>query len=44
MNADTSRRAPLVLDTGVSISSLILILLGVVMSYSATATDRKSVV
>lgn len=38
MNAATSRRTPLVLDTGVSISSLILILLGVVMSYSATAT------
>jgi len=37
MNAAKERRPSLALDTGVSISSLILILVGVVMSYSATA-------
>jgi cell division protein FtsW len=37
MNAGTQRRPTAGLDAGVSISSLILIVLGVVMSYSATA-------
>lgn len=37
MNAASERHAPLALDPGVTLSSLILILFGVVMSYSATA-------
>ncbi|MEZ4332836.1 MAG: putative peptidoglycan glycosyltransferase FtsW [Myxococcota bacterium] len=37
MNANAQRRPTAGLDTGISISSLILILMGVVMSYSATA-------
>ena len=37
MNATSERRTPIALDTGVTVSSLTLILFGVVMSYSATA-------
>jgi cell division protein FtsW len=37
MKSTPPRQAPLVLDTGITLSSLMLILIGVVMSYSATA-------